>query len=517
MPRNWFRVISSWFMAQHTRGSQKGFASIFVLAIICIGIILGVFLINKKTNLFPRATVLSEGTTGTETRLTAQITDSSFNIGSQITITWENVDNPELLDWIALLKDGAPDGEYIDYFRTSSCNREAGKEVKSSGSCVYAVPYLEKITPGIYEFRLFRNDDYTLVTKSNKLTKLESSVGTITLLSNQARPGQAFKVSWKGFADATTHDWIAMYKVGADNKSRSGLFYTATCSGAPGQKKVPEGSCYFGLPESLTEGEYEFRYLPNDGYISTVKSLVLKITTVIPSPTAKPSIAPTVWKEDWADESYKDRWRDIKGCISITAPNILEMKCEAGMLSKQMWNLDYPITVEGTVSGENTKVDDYGVIRYWGGLTLYDDNVNIVSGRPNPKYGEIAVARNVPPAVDIDNFLTLTNEYSGGGVVIGKPTLPNTFYKFKIEYKPQVIDCKTNKKGQTCSFSRSKKGGPKYIYWVDNKKFQEIESQMVNPPNIFLLCVGGGSNQSTGAIPHCKYGPVTATGVPASY
>lgn len=193
------------------------------------------------------------------------------------------------------------------------------------------------------------------------------------------------------------------------------------------------------------------------------------------------------------------------------------MKCEAGMFSKQMWNLDYPITVEGTVSGKSTKADDQGTLKYWAGLTLYDDNVNIVTSKPNPKYGEIAVAKNVPPGVSVDYFFTLTNEYSGGGATIGKPTLPNTFYKFKIEYKPQIIDCKTNKKGQTCSLSKSKKEIAKYIYWVNDKKFQEIQSQMVNPPNIFLLCVSSGSNQSSSAVPHCKYGPITVTGVPNNY
>lgn len=55
MPGNWFRVISSWFIAQYSHSSQKGFTHIFLILFLLIAVGAGVFLVSRQTNLAPKA------------------------------------------------------------------------------------------------------------------------------------------------------------------------------------------------------------------------------------------------------------------------------------------------------------------------------------------------------------------------------------------------------------------------------------------------------------------------------
>lgn len=62
--------------------------------------------------------------------------------GATITVTWANVPNPSLSNWIGLYMAGAPDGNYLAEYPTNGT---------ASGSTPVAMPF----QPGFYEFRLF--------------------------------------------------------------------------------------------------------------------------------------------------------------------------------------------------------------------------------------------------------------------------------------------------------------------------------------------------------------------------
>jgi hypothetical protein len=56
-------------------------------------------------------------------------------------------------------------------------------------------------------------------------------------------------------------DWIALYRVGADNRSYLRYQYTNWST---------TGSHTFTMP--VEKGQYDFRYLKNDGYTSVAQS-----------------------------------------------------------------------------------------------------------------------------------------------------------------------------------------------------------------------------------------------------
>ena len=80
--------------------------------------------------------------------------------GGTVTLIWGGISNATAGDWIGCFPVGGGTGEGWIY--TSSCSQNAGGSGAGSGSCTFTVPSV----PGTYEFRLFGNNGYTLVTES---------------------------------------------------------------------------------------------------------------------------------------------------------------------------------------------------------------------------------------------------------------------------------------------------------------------------------------------------------------
>ncbi|MBI2593159.1 hypothetical protein HYW44_00765 [Candidatus Daviesbacteria bacterium] len=224
--------------------------------------------------------------------------------------------------------------------------------------------------------------------------------------------------------------------------------------------------------------------------------------TPFPSPTSNALF--TTWTEDWTNPNYLERWDIVTdNCFSVNS-GVMEMNnCQAGgITSKQKWDKNYEIIVEGTVAAENSVADEYNIKRYWGGLTLFNRYIN-PSGYDDSRYGEIAVQSEVPPTYGLkDSIITLTNEYAANLKII-QPATPKQFYKFKIHFKQD------GKKGK-------KSSGYKYFYYVNDSLVHSYPSSMVDNPNIFILCVATGSGGVTIGRASCKFGPITVTGVPVT-
>ncbi len=222
--------------------------------------------------------------------------------------------------------------------------------------------------------------------------------------------------------------------------------------------------------------------------------------TPSPSPTSNALL--TTWTEDWTNPNYLERWDIVTdNCFSVNS-GVMEMNnCQAGgITSKQKWDKNYEIIVEGTVAAENSVADEYNIKHYWGGLTLFNRYITS-TGVDQSRYGELAVTYNVPPSSGgTDNIIALTNEY-GGNFKIIQPATPGQFYKFKINYK---MDGKKGKKSS----------GYKYFYYVNDSLVHSYPSTIVDNPNIFILCVATGSGGVTIGRATCKFGPIKVSGVP---
>jgi hypothetical protein len=92
-----------------------------------------------------------------------------------------------------------------------------------------------------------------------------SGVYTVTASTNTVAPGDPLSVSWTASAGAAL-DWIALIKVGVQNNDQGWWDYT-------GGKT--SGTLTLSAPTQ--PGQYEFRYLPNDGYVDAARSSVVTV------------------------------------------------------------------------------------------------------------------------------------------------------------------------------------------------------------------------------------------------
>jgi hypothetical protein len=94
------------------------------------------------------------------------VSPSSVTGGGSVTVSWSGMTNPTTQDWIGLYHPGDPNSSFINWFWTSSCTQTVGSTARASGSCTFTMPNVA----GTYEFRLFPNNTYTLLTKSGSVT-----------------------------------------------------------------------------------------------------------------------------------------------------------------------------------------------------------------------------------------------------------------------------------------------------------------------------------------------------------
>ncbi len=162
-------------------------------------------------------------------------------------------------DWIGLYAIGDGDQQY-----------KAWKYIPSSGT---SGTVTFTASAGTYEFRLFNSGGYTRVAKSPQIT-----VGTVTtppgggggeeggeyeleLNETEITLGESVTVSWTApSSDNRLNDWIGVYYTTAANTSYRAYRYT-------GGRTTGTFSYTPSSP-----GQYEFRYLKNDGYTSVAES-----------------------------------------------------------------------------------------------------------------------------------------------------------------------------------------------------------------------------------------------------
>jgi hypothetical protein len=177
-------------------------------------------------------------------------TPSTAAFGGNITVNWTAPADHAANDWIALYKVGNDNRTYITFQRPTPG--------ATNGSLTFTAPNTaDPTTAGQYEFRYLLNDEFTDVAKSNAVTLGEGYALTASSPSTVA-PGGTITVNWTAPEGHPGSDWIALYREEDPNQTFQSYQY------------VPEGtsgSLTFTVLTTATAGQYEFRYLPHDGYI----------------------------------------------------------------------------------------------------------------------------------------------------------------------------------------------------------------------------------------------------------
>lgn len=181
---------------------------------------------------------------------TVTATPSSVNVGDTITVSWTAPSGRPGNDWIGLFQSGAPNTAYLWYQFTGGA---------ASGAVNVAAP----TTSGQYEFRYLPTNGYTDVARSNTVTVNSGGGGSFTLTAapTSLNPGGALSVSWTAPAGRPTNDYIALYPVGAANTAY--VWYQYTNGSTNGT---------FNLTAPAAQGQYEFRYLLQNGYTAATSS-----------------------------------------------------------------------------------------------------------------------------------------------------------------------------------------------------------------------------------------------------
>jgi len=133
--------------------------------------------------------------------------------------------------------------------------------------------------PGDYEFRLYLNGGDTAVAKSPAVhvTQASSTPATpaLTVSSQLVAPGSPITVTLTGGSGNAT-DWLAFAPVGSPTSSY--LAYTYVGAGATTKT--------WTVAAPSTAGIYEFRFLPNNGYVVTATSPPVTVQAASqPTPT----------------------------------------------------------------------------------------------------------------------------------------------------------------------------------------------------------------------------------------
>jgi hypothetical protein len=85
----------------------------------------------------------------------------------------------------------------------------------------------------------------------------------LTVSSNRVAPGSQLSVSWVAPGGRSTGDWIGFFRVGSPSTTYLQGWWDYT-------NAARSGTFTFNAPDQ--PGEYEFRYLVDDGFVDAARS-----------------------------------------------------------------------------------------------------------------------------------------------------------------------------------------------------------------------------------------------------
>jgi subtilisin family serine protease/uncharacterized protein YegP (UPF0339 family) len=232
---------------------------------------------NYEIRLYPNTAFTRGATSGPLTVLappaptpgTLSVSTTQAAVGQSVTVSL-NGGSGGALDWLALSVVGSPASSFERWTYVPQ------------GQTSFAWTVSMPTTPGDYEFRLYLNNGTTPATTSPVVhvtanTPPPPSPGNTALAVNNqlAAPGDSITLTLTGAPGGAT-DWLAFAPVGS--ASSSYLSYVYVGAG------VTTRTWTVTAPSAA--GDYEFRFLPNNGYVVTTTSPPVTVrVTPPPAPT----------------------------------------------------------------------------------------------------------------------------------------------------------------------------------------------------------------------------------------
>ena len=165
------------------------------------------------------------------TRISAERRDNT------VTVTWASIARPTSTDWFGIYRVGDPDTAYQDWAYVS-CTK-APDQARASGSCSLPAP----AGTGAYDIRLFTNNGYTRLARSEQVASSLAAGGQVGLKvsADVADLRSVVNVQWQAIDGATATDWIGLYRSGAADTAHMTWLYVG-CAQLPLDAR-PRGSC----------------------------------------------------------------------------------------------------------------------------------------------------------------------------------------------------------------------------------------------------------------------------------
>lgn len=185
-----------------------------------------------------------------------------------------------------------PDNDVLSYTATSSDPSKATATIV--GSTLTVVP----VAAGSATITVTANDNKGGTAQTTFAITVNPPSPRYTLVASPSTvaPGAQLRVDWTAPSGSSPKDWIGLYKIGAPN---TGYLWWQYTQGAASGK--------FTLTAPVQPGEYEFRYLLNDGYTEAARSNVVTVN------------APTIcWTEDFFDNLSLGSLAGQNGWYTVT-------------------------------------------------------------------------------------------------------------------------------------------------------------------------------------------------------
>ena len=179
---------------------------------------------------------------------------AAVTAGGALNVSWTAPAGRPVNDWIGLFKVGDPNTAYGWWKYTNGA---------ASGTLALTAP----TAAGSYEFRYLLNNGYTDSARSGSV-RVDPPAGnySLTVNSGTVASGASITVSWTAPGSRPYNDWIGIFKVGDPNTAYGWWKYTGGATA---------GS--FTLPAPTVPGQYEFRYLLENGFTDSARSAPITV------------------------------------------------------------------------------------------------------------------------------------------------------------------------------------------------------------------------------------------------
>ena len=192
---------------------------------------------------------------------TLNVSATSVAVGGTVKVSWSGAVGATPKDWIGV-------------FLMAESNRHHKTYQYTDGAPAGSLDFPLLQLPGTYNFRYLPNDDYLRTAISVPVTVTSPPQTTVLVDRTTVKAGNLVNVIWAGAPNPTPTDWIGLYEKGAPNQIGPAYQYK-TYQYTDG---TAAGFRVFAVPLSVPPGEYEFRFLPNNGSVHTAASLPITVT-----------------------------------------------------------------------------------------------------------------------------------------------------------------------------------------------------------------------------------------------